>query len=59
MQAGYYVKLFRLENYSVYKVETVGDAYLVASGVPEIIRNHATEISKMALDLLSKASLIT
>ena len=32
----------------------MGDAYLVASGVPEIIRNHATEISKMALDLLSK-----
>ncbi|ELT96059.1 hypothetical protein CAPTEDRAFT_116621, partial [Capitella teleta] len=43
-----------LEAYDVYKVETIGDAYMVASGVP--IRNehkHAGEVSTMALDLMS------
>lgn len=44
----------RVEHYEVYKVETIGDAYMVASGLPE--RNglkHAYEVGRMALDLLS------
>ncbi|XP_055012743.1 retinal guanylyl cyclase 2-like [Boleophthalmus pectinirostris] len=42
-----------IASHDVYKVETIGDAYMCASGVPN--RNgsrHAAEVSNMSLDIL-------
>ncbi|XP_045163816.2 atrial natriuretic peptide receptor 1-like [Mercenaria mercenaria] len=43
----------RLDSFGVYKVETIGDGYMVASGLP--MRNgerHVEEIAQLSLDLL-------
>ncbi|XP_069506392.1 guanylyl cyclase C-like [Ambystoma mexicanum] len=43
-----------LDHHDVYKVETIGDAYMVASGLPDRNGNrHAVDICRMALDILS------
>ncbi len=34
-------------------METIGDAYMVVSGLPTLFEHHATEIADMALAILS------
>uniref|UniRef100_A0A3B3ZKP8 Guanylate cyclase n=1 Tax=Periophthalmus magnuspinnatus TaxID=409849 RepID=A0A3B3ZKP8_9GOBI len=43
-----------VDDHDVYKVETIGDAYMVASGLPKRNGNrHAVDICHMALDILT------
>jgi class 3 adenylate cyclase len=49
----------RLDEYDVYKVETISDNYLVASGVPKLNgEKHATEICAAGLALKDACQLI-
>ncbi|XP_033127233.1 soluble guanylate cyclase 88E-like [Anneissia japonica] len=52
-----YVKFDKLsEQYDVYKVETIGDAYMIVSGAPTPTDDHAMMVSEMALSLMNAMS---
>ncbi|XP_071545685.1 soluble guanylate cyclase 88E [Panulirus ornatus] len=40
------------EKHNVYKVETIGDAYMVVAGAPERQANHGEMVCDMALDMV-------
>uniref|UniRef100_A0A8C6QL08 guanylate cyclase n=1 Tax=Nannospalax galili TaxID=1026970 RepID=A0A8C6QL08_NANGA len=47
-----YSKFDRLTNiHEVYKVETIGDAYMVVGGVPVPVENHAQRVANFALGM--------
>jgi len=40
-----------IDRYKVYKVETIGDAYMVVSGLPTEIPDHASQVATLSLEL--------
>jgi guanylate cyclase len=43
---------FLVDQNAVYKVETIGDAYLIVAGCPVKVTNHAVKICDMAFDMM-------
>lgn len=41
------------ERYRLEKIKTIGDAYMVAGGMPELRTGHAQAVGDMALDMLA------
>ncbi|XP_052777167.1 atrial natriuretic peptide receptor 2-like [Mya arenaria] len=48
-----------IDKYNVYKVETIGDAYMVVSGIPLATPYHAREIADMSIDLVAACKVFT
>ena len=40
------------DKYGLEKIKTIGDAYMVAAGLPIPVADHATRVANMALDML-------
>jgi len=49
---------FLCDQNAVYKVETIGDAYLIVAGCPIKASNHALKICDMAFDMMDGISML-
>ncbi|XP_023325285.1 soluble guanylate cyclase 88E isoform X2 [Eurytemora carolleeae] len=49
---------FLCDQNAVYKVETIGDAYLIVAGAPIKANNHAMRICDMAFDMMDGISMM-
>jgi len=47
-----------VEKHGVYKLETIGDAYVVVCGLPEREQGHADKLAAFALDMVKTASTV-
>jgi len=43
-----------VEKYGLEKIKTIGDAFMVAGGMPNPQTNHATRVAYMALDMMNE-----
>lgn len=41
-----------VEKHGLEKIKTIGDAYMAAGGIPEVIEDHASRIALMAIDAI-------
>ncbi|KAL8603728.1 hypothetical protein ACOMHN_024344 [Nucella lapillus] len=48
----------RTDAHEVYKVETIGDAYMAVTGVPEAQEDHAERMADFAMDMLEEACFV-
>uniref|UniRef100_A0A1I8GEI2 guanylate cyclase n=5 Tax=Macrostomum lignano TaxID=282301 RepID=A0A1I8GEI2_9PLAT len=46
------------EVHQVYKVETIGDAYMVVGGCPDRMEDHAQRVADQGLDMLESSRLV-
>ncbi|CAI4221386.1 unnamed protein product [Auanema sp. JU1783] len=54
-----YLRFDRLIGlHEVYKVETIGDAYMVVGGVPEICDNHGERVLNVSIGMLMESKLV-
>ncbi|XP_071809018.1 soluble guanylate cyclase 88E-like isoform X1 [Asterias amurensis] len=59
MLNGMYTKFDQLsEAHEVYKVETIGDAYMIMSGAPVMTKYHAVRVAEMAMAMKRDISLL-
>ncbi|KAK3085838.1 hypothetical protein FSP39_009453 [Pinctada imbricata] len=45
-------------KHDIYKVETIGDAYMVVAGVPETVHDHGVRIVDMGLDMVRETDTV-
>ncbi|MBX7057904.1 MAG: FIST C-terminal domain-containing protein [Leptospirales bacterium] len=43
-----------VEKHGLEKIKTIGDAYMVAGGIPDPVADHAARCARMALDMLEE-----